>query len=416
MKKGIKRVLSIAMVGTTLAFAVMGTGCNNTVTDWFEEQYNQLTCEHKNESKLEAVAPTCTEDGLTEGVECADCGKILVKQDKVNALGHDTIKHEKVEATCMTSGLTAGEYCLVCNTWVKEQKKINATGHKVVELKAVAATCTETGLTTGQACEYCDEVYQAQQVIAALGHSYNDNHVCTTCGECDHNFVDYECEYCGLKDLGAIVNYGSYTMVNHDSQALALGDIYRIPLTYFSKGEAVDGNIGEVTYDGGSVAFVAIDTDIDAEIVSVNVDNVDLTHESSHVEEGLGYNYAFAVVEEDGEYKIDYAAWTYVRNGQGEHMCQSIVVSVYNTLAGKPDGGDRPYSVDLSEFFEFYISKDGSFVYVKVIKLPVDFEYCWEEGNFSAANSLNMPFTNLLVNGTFTNFSFDRCDKLVLTA
>lgn len=204
MKKGIKRVLSIAMVGTTLAFAVMGAGCNNTVTDWFEEQYNQLTCEHKNESELEAVAATCTEDGLTKGVECADCGKILVKQDKVKALGHDTIKHEKVESTCMTSGLTAGEYCLVCNTWVKEQKKINATGHKVVELKAVAATCTETGLTTGQACEYCDEVYQAQQVIAALGHSYNDNHACTTCGECDHNFVDYECEYCGVSQYQAV--------------------------------------------------------------------------------------------------------------------------------------------------------------------------------------------------------------------
>ncbi|MBQ7099093.1 MAG: S-layer homology domain-containing protein [Oscillospiraceae bacterium] len=41
------------------------------------------------EEVIPAVAPTCTETGLTEGKKCSVCGEILVAQKVVPALGHD---------------------------------------------------------------------------------------------------------------------------------------------------------------------------------------------------------------------------------------------------------------------------------------------------------------------------------------
>ena len=200
MKFNFKKIVGVVLTGATLAFSlVAGTGCSGgDVGKWFEDQYKQLTCEHKQESeiKLEAVAPTCTEEGLTEGVKCGDCGKIVVKQDKISALGHTLTHFDEVEPSCLKSGFTEGDYCDVCKTWVVKQERVKATGHKVVTLEAVAATCTETGLTEGQGCENCGEVYKAQEIIAAKGHTFNDNHVCTTCSACDHSVKDYVCEYC----------------------------------------------------------------------------------------------------------------------------------------------------------------------------------------------------------------------------
>lgn len=39
--------------------------------------------------KLEAVDPTCTDPGLTEGEECIICGSILKEQEEIPALGHE---------------------------------------------------------------------------------------------------------------------------------------------------------------------------------------------------------------------------------------------------------------------------------------------------------------------------------------
>ena len=45
-----------------------------------------------------AVAPTCTETGLTEGNHCSVCNKVLIAQKTVDALGH--IYDNEKDATC----------------------------------------------------------------------------------------------------------------------------------------------------------------------------------------------------------------------------------------------------------------------------------------------------------------------------
>ena len=167
-----------------------------------------------------AVAPTCTETGLTEGRSCANCDVVMVAQQVISALGHTQVVDVAVEPDCTNTGLTEGSHCSVCGEVFAKQTVIPALGHKesvTVTLEptcttagcekvtctvcdytedrelaslghvavvdtAVAATCLNTGLTEGKHCSRCNEVLVKQTVTSALGHkSVTDRAVAPTC-------------------------------------------------------------------------------------------------------------------------------------------------------------------------------------------------------------------------------------------
>ena len=76
--------------------------------------------------------PTCTAQGYTT-YKCADCG-LSTKGNYVDALGHDMVTDEAVAPTCTETGLTAGEHCSRCDHKVA-QDVVDALGHTYEEGK-----------------------------------------------------------------------------------------------------------------------------------------------------------------------------------------------------------------------------------------------------------------------------------------
>ena len=91
----------------------------------------------------EAVAPTCTETGLTEGKHCSVCNDVFTAQETVDALGHDEISHEAKDPTCTEIGWDAYVTCSRCDYTTYAEKE--ALGHDEVKHDAKAPTCTAIG-------------------------------------------------------------------------------------------------------------------------------------------------------------------------------------------------------------------------------------------------------------------------------
>lgn len=169
----------------------------------------------------EGYPATCTESGLTEGMHCAFCNKVLVKQETIEALGHTEVIDAAKEPTCTESGFTEGKHCSVCNLILVEQNFLPAA-HKEVIDEAVAPDCTHTGLTEGKHCSVCGKVFVKQEVLPT-SHSY-ENKVCTICGKLKpSDGLKIEQSYDGY----SVTGIGTCT----DSEILIPDEYYGKPVT-----------------------------------------------------------------------------------------------------------------------------------------------------------------------------------------
>ena len=141
--------------------------CTNCGTAYGEVDSNN----HKTVVIDEAVAPTCTETGLTEGKHCSACDSVIVAQDVVDAKGH-SYKDTVTDPTCTTDGYTT-HTCSVCG-YSCTDTVVPAAGHTKEEIAAVDATCTEKGHTAGEKCSVCGEILTATTETPALGHDYSE--------------------------------------------------------------------------------------------------------------------------------------------------------------------------------------------------------------------------------------------------
>ena len=80
----------------------------------------KLACLHEVTKKLEAVAPSCTETGLTRGKECIHCGEILVAQQEVPTTDHIEGDWVVDKAPTETELGEIHTECTMCHTVLRE--------------------------------------------------------------------------------------------------------------------------------------------------------------------------------------------------------------------------------------------------------------------------------------------------------
>lgn len=126
----------------------------------------------------EAVAATCTTDGMTEGKHCSVCDTVIVKQNVIPAAHNFDAGIITKEPSCYEEGVKTLT-CVECG--VTNEKSIAKIAHGYDSGRiSTQATCNSNGIKT-YTCLTCDK--SKTETIPKLGHLPNKDYVCSRCGE-----------------------------------------------------------------------------------------------------------------------------------------------------------------------------------------------------------------------------------------
>ncbi|MBO5077043.1 MAG: hypothetical protein J5584_05560 [Clostridia bacterium] len=216
-----------------------------------ETKRESISAKGHTEVVDQAVAATCTKNGLTKGSHCSVCNTVLVAQTSVPALGHSwDAGIITANPTCTVRGVKTYT-CLRCSATNSED--IAATGHTPGEwVTDQEPTCTEQG-SKHQVCAECGETINSG-AISAIGHIPGEwiidqeptctetgsrHYICSRCHETvtgtipmkEHLYKGTTCVYCGNKRV--VYNfkweesyeqkYGSYRLIT-----IAVGEEYQL--------------------------------------------------------------------------------------------------------------------------------------------------------------------------------------------
>ena len=152
------------------------------------------------ETTIPAKAPTCDEDGNTEGKVCGVCGYVITACKTLDKKGHTAVPFAAVSATCTTNGTAAGEKCSTCGDILKGGEVVAAAGHNYKLISYDAGSCTESGKEIYE-CRTCGET---KTTVLDAEHNYGTWSIvkAATCKEAGS--TERICRSCGAKETKAI--------------------------------------------------------------------------------------------------------------------------------------------------------------------------------------------------------------------
>ena len=297
------------------------------------------------------TAPDCENGGYTT-YTCTVCGDTYV-DDYVDALGHTEVIDEAVAPTGTATGLTEGKHCAVCGKVLIAQTAVDVVDHDY-DAVITAPDCENGGYTT-YTCTACGDSYVDDEVDA-LGHQY-DNACDADCNACGairevggHVYDDSDdtsCNECGaIRQIAAQILSGGLTSVSEDVNGLAFffnanitGGQTKNGYEYVEKSASVIPFVGGEAYKVVKMGAVVSNRD-DVVLELENVDNASVINiEAVYLWELTADAASFAVrvinIPEQGKDMVLTARPYYVYEVDGEEIViyGDPVSKTYNEVA-----------------------------------------------------------------------------------
>ena len=96
--------------------------------------------------------PTCSEAGVRELV-CVFCGE--TQESEIARMAHEPMMSEAVGPTCTAEGISAGVMCSVCGKVLVSQDVLPPAGHRLIHTAGIGATETADGVREHYTCTVC---------------------------------------------------------------------------------------------------------------------------------------------------------------------------------------------------------------------------------------------------------------------
>ena len=172
--------------------------CKSTLVTYAEGIRGNYEISHQwNTEESICKEATCTEKGI-QGIQCSRCNEIKSGSEKdILPTGHTAVTDNAVAPTCTSIGLTEGSHCSICNDILVKQNEIEAIGHLYTEYVSNGdATCLDDGTETAVCKNNCGTTDTRTEKGSKLGHSFgnwteiqppncvnegSEQHVCSRC-------------------------------------------------------------------------------------------------------------------------------------------------------------------------------------------------------------------------------------------
>ena len=96
--------------------------------------------------------PTCSEAGIRELV-CVFCGE--TQESEIARMAHELVTAEAVAPTCTAEGISAGVMCSVCGKVLVAQDVLPPAEHRLIHTAGIGATETTDGVREHYTCTVC---------------------------------------------------------------------------------------------------------------------------------------------------------------------------------------------------------------------------------------------------------------------
>ncbi len=149
---------AILLIALLISVCVWVSCSNNTTSEITEEHT------HSWSDWITTQEATCITDGTQKRI-CI-CGE--EEKQNISALGHTEVIDEAVPPTCTTNGLSEGKHCNNCNIVLLAQETVLSTGHKQGEWIVIKdATSSENG-SKNLTCSLCGTVLETEVIYPEL--------------------------------------------------------------------------------------------------------------------------------------------------------------------------------------------------------------------------------------------------------